>query len=90
MKYDFLLLEDRVRELEKEREKDQRTIKRLQDETSSHKRRMNESGDYANEKLEEARKLRKCRHLSTQEESIVLELRGEEIWLKAGHVNHSP
>jgi hypothetical protein len=80
------LLEDRVRELEKERENDQRTIKGLQDEISSRKRRINESGGYADEMLEEARKLRKCRHLGTRKEPIVLELRGEEMCLWANYV----
>ena len=87
MKYDFRLLEDRVRRLENEREKDRRTIKGLQDEISSRKRRRNESGDYADEKLEE--EARKCRHLGTREEPIVLELRGEEICLRTGHVKSS-
>ena len=79
-------LEERVGTLEREREKDQQIIKELQDEMSSRKRRRNESGDG-----EEARKSRKCRHLGTWEEPIVLELRGEEICLRTGYVksNHS-
>jgi TolA-binding protein len=84
--YRLLRLEGRVRTLEKERENDQRTIMELQDEISSRKRR-NESGDQADKKLEEEpRKSRKCRHLGAWEEPIVLELRGEEICLRTGHV----
>lgn len=85
-------LEERVGTLEREREKDQQIIKELQDEMSSRKRRRNESGDQADQKLEEElRKSRKCRHFGTWEEPIVLELRGEEICLTTGYVksNHS-
>jgi hypothetical protein len=55
-----------------------------------HKRRINESGDYAGKNVEEEpRKMRKCRHLSIREEPIVLELIGEEICLRTGHVKSS-
>jgi hypothetical protein len=67
------------RTLERERENDQRTIKELQDEICSRKRRINESGDYANEELEESRKVRKCRHLCTREEPTVSQDRSCEI-----------
>ena len=80
----LLRLEDRVRTLEKERENDQRTIKKLQDDISSRKRRRNESGDYADKKLEE--EAWKLRHLGTREKPIVLELKGDEICLRTGHV----
>jgi predicted nucleic acid-binding Zn-ribbon protein len=66
-------LEERVRTLERERENDQQTIKKLQDKISSRKRRRYESGDQADEKLEE--ESRKYRHLGTLEEPIVLEVR---------------
>ena len=76
------MLENRVRILENEQEKDQRIIKKLQEEISSRKRSINEIGDCANDELEVPRmKMRKCRHL---EEPIVLELRGEEICFRAG------
>jgi chromosome segregation ATPase len=83
-------LEERIRTLERERENDQQTIKELQGEISSCKRRRNESGDQADEKLEEEpQKSRKCSHLGTWEEPIVLELRGEEICLRSCEVENS-
>jgi hypothetical protein len=83
MKYDVRSLEARVCKLEKERERNRRTIKQLQDEISSRKRRINESGGYIDEEVEqEPRKLRKCRHVDTWEKPIVLELRGEKICLR--------
>jgi hypothetical protein len=68
------------RTLKRKRENDQQTIKELQDEICSHKRRINESGDYADEELEEeSRKVRICRHLGTREEPIVSQDRSCEI-----------
>jgi wobble nucleotide-excising tRNase len=82
MKYDVCSLEARVCKLEKERERNRRTIKQLQDEISSCKRRINESGDYINEEVEEPPILRKCGHVGTWKKLIVLELRGENICLR--------
>lgn len=56
---------------------------------SSLKRITNEIKDRGDEnyKEEEARKLRKCRHLGSGEELVILELRGEEIHLRTGYWN---